>query len=392
MALQGDLSSFALPDVLRLLAGTGKSGRLVVDAGARGGEVLLGEGAIVAGAATAAPHAVAASDVIFELLRLEDGSFHFEEGSQAVDGPGADIETAIAEAEALVREWAEVEAVVPSMHAWIALAPELPGDDVHLTAAQWRALAAVGGGGNARDLAVALELTDLATCRQVMELAEAALVTIRPTHGYTAPEVEAHRVPDVELDSFEEFEPAPPMTELEDLVVEDRPVVMEDREDALLPEPLPGEGVAFEGEAFTGSVDGRSFGTLDAEPPAFAAESAPLDDLLSPPADLADLAGGDDVDAPEEAFIGAADADPFALDAPDDGSGSATSAEGPVGFEAEIAAELAALHQPDADALVGELADGSGADELTDGAEDGDGEAIDDERDSLLKFLSSVKH
>ncbi len=36
-------------------------------------------------------------------------------------------------------------------------------------------------------------------------------------------------------------------------------MVMEDSEDALLPEPLPGEGVAYEGEIITGVVDGRTF-------------------------------------------------------------------------------------------------------------------------------------
>lgn len=358
MALQGDLSSFALPDVLRLLAGTGKSGRLEVAGSAGGGEVLLNEGAIVSGSVTTAPHAFEASDVLFELLRFDGGAFVFDEGDQPGGGEPTEVEAAITAAEALIQEWAEVEQVVPSMQAWISLSPEIGDDGLHVSAQQWRALAAVGGGGNARDLAVALELTDLATCRQVMELAAAELVTIRPTHGYSRPEAEASvhdgYQPLDDFERFEQFEPADDarMTDLEDLVAEDRPVVMEDREDALLPEPLPGEGVAYEGETITGVVDGRTFGTMDLDPP-----PAPHTDLDASPAD--------------EALVGAGDADPFSPEGATDGFASETSAEEPRSFEQEIAAELTAMaaEQP----------------------EPVPAEPVDEERDSLLKFLSSVK-
>lgn len=51
MALQGTLDTFALADVLRLLANTHKSGRLEL-AGDRGhGRVWLGEGQLVGGEA-----------------------------------------------------------------------------------------------------------------------------------------------------------------------------------------------------------------------------------------------------------------------------------------------------------------------------------------------------
>jgi hypothetical protein len=377
VALQGDLSSFALPDVLRLLAGTGKSGRLEVSGPSGWGEVVLSDGTITSGAVERAPHAAEPGDVVFELLRFEGGAFTFDEVEGAAGVDGADVEQAIADAEALVAEWADVETVVPSMEAWVALCPELPGDSIHLVADQWRALVAVAGGGSVRDLAGALDLTDLAACRQVKELVEADLVAVRPNHAYSEPLREPFHVPTVELDSFEEYETdlADPMTELEDLVVEDRPVVMTEREDALLPEPLPGEGVAFEGELLAGAVDRRTFDTAESpstEEPAAGhlavAEEAP---------EHLTIAEDPSVDAPTDADESHHDHDGEA-----DQAGSGDHLEDAVDHE-HPGIDGALNPAAEADAFEAALA-----------AADGEVEApaeVDDERGSLLRFLSSVK-
>ena len=139
MALQGDLKSFALPDVLRLIAGAGKSGHLEVAGAGGSGAVLLRKGSISSAAVSTAPRADDPADVLFELLRFEDGSFTFDEGQVDDKGLGADVESTIVEAEALVGEWVEIEAVVPSMEAWISLAPEVEADEITVTARAWRA-------------------------------------------------------------------------------------------------------------------------------------------------------------------------------------------------------------------------------------------------------------
>lgn len=378
MALQGDLNSFALPDVLRLLAGTGKSGRLEVTGPVGSGEVMLRDGAISSAATTTSPNASDPSDVIFDLLRFDGGAFDFAEGDVDDPGLGADVEATIGAAQALVEEWAEIETVVPSMGAWVVMASEIDGDEVIVTADQWRALAAIGSGGNVHDLATALQLTDLAASRQVMEMVQAELVVVRATHGYAPPAVE--------LDDFEQFEvqgtdaldpmdDLDPMSDLEDLVAEDRPVVMEERDDALLPEPLPGEGIAYEGEPLTGVVDGRSFDTLeDLEHTDHSAHDADhgvedghgdqndefeaFDSLASfeEAAAMSDRAG-------EPGTIeGFGDADPFSL--------TDAEAEAAYGSETYDAEPAPVVEMPGASADAG---------------------PVDDERDSLLKFLSSVK-
>ena len=85
MALQGDLQSFALNDVLRLLAGTSKSGRLAVAGSDRKGDLWLDGGRIAGGDVSSAPYATEVVDVVLELLRFGDGSFAFHDDETAPD-------------------------------------------------------------------------------------------------------------------------------------------------------------------------------------------------------------------------------------------------------------------------------------------------------------------
>ena len=364
MALQGDLKSFALPDVLRLLAGAAKSGHLEVAGITSAGEVVLRQGTIAAASTTAAPRASEPADVVFELLRIEDGSFSFEEGEVVDEGYAADVEDTIASAEALVEEWTEIEAVVPSLEAWVSLSPELDLDEVTVSAAQWRSVVAIGGGGNVHDLAAALVLTDLAASRQVADLVDAGLVVVRAMPGYQPPRVE--------LDDFDRFEAplADPISDLHDLSSEDRPVIMEESDDALLPEPLPGEGVAYDGGSITGVVDGRTFEPSDVVAPA--AAPSLIDGSNEAFEQFETLASFEEAAAMSErigepgTIEGFGGADPFAPADPY-GFGAGTSAD-----------ELGAQPAPAAAADLPE-------------PEASDDAPVDEERDSLLKFLSSVK-
>src|SRR2546421_10047348 len=81
VALQGTLDTFALPDVLRLLASTKKTGRLVI-AGNRGtGSVWVDAGSVVGSEATGTMPDAGAVEVLFELLRYGEGSVTFGTGT-----------------------------------------------------------------------------------------------------------------------------------------------------------------------------------------------------------------------------------------------------------------------------------------------------------------------
>jgi hypothetical protein len=179
VALQGTLETFSLPDVLQLLASTKKSGCLLISGDRGTGSVWVVEGAIVKSEATGAPHASGAVDVVFELLRYQEGEFVFEDGGE-VGEPDAPTEVAalLEEAGAQLEEWRAIEAVVPSGASWVTFTPELPGDEVTIPADRWKALVAVGGGSSVAGLGDTLDLAELPVARLVKELVEQGLVQI----------------------------------------------------------------------------------------------------------------------------------------------------------------------------------------------------------------------
>ncbi|MEY2402797.1 MAG: resuscitation-promoting factor RpfA, partial [Acidimicrobiaceae bacterium] len=182
VALQGTLDTFALPDVLRLLASTKKTGRLVI-AGNRGtGSVWVDAGSVVGSEATGTMPDAGPVDVLFELLRYADGSFTFETGTAAPD-PSASraVEPLLVDAERQLGEWHDIEAVVPSMEAWISLVAELDGDEILVAADRWKTIVAIGSGTSVTGVGHTLKLGELDVCRQIKELVELGLVKVSST-------------------------------------------------------------------------------------------------------------------------------------------------------------------------------------------------------------------
>src|SRR5947209_13256795 len=123
VSLQGSLDGFPLPDVLALLASTKKRGELRVAGHHGAGRVWVADGAIVAAEAGSAR---VPADVLFQLLRVDTGTFTFDPDADVPVGKPADLEPLLAEAQGRLAEWHLIEAVVPSMAAPVDLAEELP--------------------------------------------------------------------------------------------------------------------------------------------------------------------------------------------------------------------------------------------------------------------------
>ena len=180
MALQGTLDTFALPDVLRLLATTHKTGRLRVN-GDRGSGSLWVEQGQLAASELIVPGATDDSliNTLFHLLRFKRGSFIFETGAMAPAGViPSEIEPMLDEAETMLIEWRSIEAVVPSVDAWLTLRPELSGSMVKIDNDRWRIIAAIGGGRSVGGVGKALGLDELPALRGVKEIVELGLVAV----------------------------------------------------------------------------------------------------------------------------------------------------------------------------------------------------------------------
>ena len=188
MALQGTLDTFSLPDVLRLLATTSKTGCLRIEGDRGQGGVWLDGGSVVDADADRAVEGTPTDEVVFELLRFDTGSFAFDaddRSARASNGAGEDVEDVLRRATALLGEWSELEAVVPSLAHHVSLAIDLSADEVTIDADRWRSVVAVAGGRTVGELASELGLTELGVSRAVRDLVELGVADIEAPAGAT---------------------------------------------------------------------------------------------------------------------------------------------------------------------------------------------------------------
>jgi hypothetical protein len=175
VSLQGSLEGFPLPDVLALLASTRKRGELRVAGHHGAGRVWLADGAVVG---VEAGSARAPVDALFQLLRVDSGSFTFDPAAEVPGGKPADLEPLLAEAQARLAEWRVIEAVVPSFATAVDLADELPSPKVTVSATQWRVLRAVAGGATVEDVGRVLGVDEFRACQAVKRLVDVGLVCV----------------------------------------------------------------------------------------------------------------------------------------------------------------------------------------------------------------------
>jgi hypothetical protein len=189
LALQGSLDTFSLPDVLRLLATTTKTGRLRLEGDRGQGNVWLRDGSVVDAVADRAVEGAPTEEVIFELLRFERGSFAFESDEGTPDaGHPEEVEGLLRRAGALLSEWTELEAVVPSLDHRVALASELPSDEVTIDSDRWRSVVAVATARSVGDLAGSLDLSELNVSRAVRDLVELGVANVEGPGAPTVPD------------------------------------------------------------------------------------------------------------------------------------------------------------------------------------------------------------
>jgi hypothetical protein len=181
VALQGTIDTFALADVLRLLASTSKTGRLTLEGDRGSGAVAVADGRVHGvDVPQGSGPSVPAEESLFELLRFREGDFVFDadDGVDTAEGEGHDLEPLLARANELLEEWERIEAVVPSPRAWLTLSAAIPGEEVAIDADRWRVVALIGSGASASGLADALGTSELVTGRLVSSLVELGVVQV----------------------------------------------------------------------------------------------------------------------------------------------------------------------------------------------------------------------
>ena len=188
MSLEGSLQTFALPEVLHLLADTSKSGELRLNGPRATGRLWFESGEL---SGFESGHCEQAVDALFDLLRMNEGGFVFdadvvppEDAQRPVSGedPEAakhtDIRPLLAEAEARLLEWGEIVAVVPSLAHEAFLVDEAPEGGVALDGSQWSMVVAIGEGRAVQDVLDHLGLPEFDGCKALKQLVDDALAEV----------------------------------------------------------------------------------------------------------------------------------------------------------------------------------------------------------------------
>ena len=177
MSLQGSLETFALPDVLVLLASTKKDGELRVVGGKVDGQIWVEKGQIVHSDVNS--REASSVDALFELLRLENGTFSFEgDSAPPARHEPETIDVVLADAQVRLGEWKEIAKVVPHLDVLVDMAEKAPSPEVVISATQWGLLRAVAGGSTVAGLMAARDLNEFDACKSVKELFEANLISM----------------------------------------------------------------------------------------------------------------------------------------------------------------------------------------------------------------------
>jgi len=274
MTLSGRLESIPLPEVLRLLARSRKTGCLRVEAAQTEGKIYLDEGALIysttrreddlrsdllnAGFVSAEDWisverretdldevlqpgrtpaelrdflAEQGTEVIFRLQRPGRGQFDFHDGQRPrhESGQSVDIEKALAEAEHRVAQWAEIEAVIPSTKHRIRMAPTLPSGarDVTVTSPTWRLLAALGGQATVEEIAERIGSTEFVVAQALASMVRTGLVELSeqlatPRYTYEADdygEVTIEGSEDAVVENSPSEDPTPSVPEIAEVPI-----------------------------------------------------------------------------------------------------------------------------------------------------------------------------
>ena len=178
--LQGSLDNFALDEVLNLLSTTLKTGKLDLKGGRGTGTLRLQDGRLVDAVVTNGANGSEPEDVVFELLRYDEGTFNFSASDREEGSYSEEVPEVLRSAESRLADWKTIEAVVPSLRHQVAPVPKLPEEDVTITRDEWSVLVTVADGCPVSNVCDELDLGEVEGSRRLKGLAERGLITVGP--------------------------------------------------------------------------------------------------------------------------------------------------------------------------------------------------------------------
>jgi hypothetical protein len=225
LSLSGTIGEVGLPDIVRLIAKSERSGLLRVTDGAMEGQLYLQEGAFSYATSRSQDSLLRdlvriglvqeedrtkierrkaniedilradtdrerlrefleeqVIEVLVRLLRMERGSFEFQDGVPTLYSTGLtfSVEAPLMEAEARLARWSEIEEVIPSPSHRLRMSPELEDgtEEVTIDSVSWALLAALGEGSSVQEVTRALGMWEYPTAKNMARLVREGLVQV----------------------------------------------------------------------------------------------------------------------------------------------------------------------------------------------------------------------
>jgi hypothetical protein len=234
MALQGDLKTFELPDLLSLIAASRRDGMLVVTRGDEEKSLCFSDGLLIYASSTTererlgevlvrerlldgsevikarkAQHATGerlgtvlvsqnfltpaklvlalkaqAQEIITSLFQWWSGKFEFVDGNYPYPSPivvGFNLQALIMEATKTVDDWARIKRVLPDLSLYLAVNPKLAQStqSVFLQRQEWEMLSLVDGRRHVQEICSLSQYSDLETCEILATLVGRGLLLVK---------------------------------------------------------------------------------------------------------------------------------------------------------------------------------------------------------------------
>jgi hypothetical protein len=231
--LNGSLDTVALPDVLRLIASSGKSGLVRIENASPSGRIFIVDGRIAFATNRneddpiddllhmeyRADYVGSADDrrivnltdllennseafsrfleqmiveVLSRLLRVDEGQFRFDVDirSRREIPYSFDVEEVIKQSELRAEAWTRIFAIIPSTTEPFRMAPRLDNsEEVLLARRDWALLSSIGASSTINSISQQLKIFEFAAAKKVAELTQRGLIEFIATEIPNAPMV-----------------------------------------------------------------------------------------------------------------------------------------------------------------------------------------------------------
>lgn len=176
MAFQGSLEDLPLPDIVQLVAVSGKTGTFHLTSGERQGRIFLTDGQIV----DAVVGRLRGEEAVYELSTWSNGEFHFAAGEaterRTIDKSNTNL---LMEAARRMDEWKILSKRIPSTTHVPVFVDKGVNTSVSFTPQEWAIVCRIDGRRSIEEIALSVRQSPFETCKHLYGLLTSGLVELK---------------------------------------------------------------------------------------------------------------------------------------------------------------------------------------------------------------------